>query len=77
MQNAWKRFQQLTQRPPMLAGEVIAQNADGTTTIETPAGGQVRVRGTGVSVGQKAWYRDGELLGEAPDLGTVLDIELL
>jgi hypothetical protein len=30
----------------------------------------VTVRGTGVAIGKKAFYKGGELAGEAPDLPT-------
>ncbi|HGY5296793.1 TPA: hypothetical protein ACNU26_002001 [Aeromonas salmonicida] len=32
--------------------------------------GTVTVRGVGVAIGKKAFYRGGELAGEAPDLPT-------
>ena len=68
--NLFKQFQELIPgADPLLVGTVTA--ATGTsTTLETPGGGVVIVRGGGVAIGHKAFYRGGELAGEAPDLPT-------
>lgn len=68
--NLFKQFQALIPgADPLLVGTVTATTGTGTT-LETPGGGVVIVRGGGVAVGQKAFYRGGELEGEAPDLPT-------
>ncbi|OJW67491.1 MAG: hypothetical protein BGO64_14195 [Aeromonas sp. 62-46] len=68
--NLFKQFQALIPgADPLLVGTVTATTGT-STTLETPGGGVVIVRGGGVAIGQKAFYRGGELLGEAPDLPT-------
>ena len=68
--NLFKQFQALLPgADPLLVGTVTASTGT-STTLETPGGGVVIVRGGGVAIGQKAFYRGGELEGEAPDLPT-------
>jgi hypothetical protein len=68
--NLFKRFLDLVPgADPLLVGTVAAVGAT-TTTLSTLAGSTVTVRGTGVAIGKKAFYRGGELAGEAPDLPT-------
>ncbi|HHQ4448958.1 TPA: hypothetical protein ACSP3U_004161 [Aeromonas hydrophila] len=68
--NLFKQFQALIPgADPLLVGTVTAMTGT-STTLETPGGGVVIVRGGGVAIGQKAFYRGGELAGEAPDLPT-------
>lgn len=69
--NPWSRFRQLTAGPPLLVGEVTAHNTDGTSTIQTPDGGTLRVQGQGVAVGNNAYYRDGRIEGDAPSLSVI------
>ena len=68
--NLFKQFQELIPgADPLLVGTVTASTGT-STTLETPGGGVVIVRGGGVAIGQKAFYRGGELVGEAPALPT-------
>ena len=68
--NLFKRFLELVPgADPLLVGTVTAVGAT-TTTLQTMGGGVVVVRGGGVPIGQKAFYRGGELAGAAPDLPT-------
>jgi hypothetical protein len=68
--NLFKRFLELVPgADPLLVGTVTAVTRS-TTTLVTLAGGTVTVRGTGVAVGKKAFYKGGALAGEAPDLPT-------
>ncbi|MGL5305210.1 MAG: hypothetical protein ACRC9Y_03300 [Aeromonas veronii] len=68
--NLFKRFLELVPgADPLLVGTVTAVGST-STTISTLAGGTVTVRGIGVAIGKKAFYRGGELTGEAPDLPT-------
>ncbi|WP_421286212.1 hypothetical protein [Aeromonas veronii] len=68
--NLFKRFLELVPgADPLLVGTVTAVGTT-TTTLNTLAGGTVTVRGTGVAIGKKAFYRGGVLAGEAPDLPT-------
>jgi len=68
MANVYVRFQRLLPREPLQIGTVAALNADGTSTVTLPSGGSVRVRGQSVAVGSKAFIRNGEVIGEAPNL---------
>ncbi|HHQ4739696.1 TPA: hypothetical protein ACSP22_000900 [Aeromonas veronii] len=68
--NLFKRFLELVPgADPLLVGTVTAVGTT-TTTLNTLAGGTVTVRGTGIAIGKKAFYRGGALAGEAPDLPT-------
>lgn len=66
--NLWTRFRRLLPDNPLIIVTVTAHNVDGTSTVTTVAGGGMRVRGTDVAVGNKAYVQDGRILGEAPDL---------
>ncbi|MFQ2400444.1 hypothetical protein [Aeromonas dhakensis] len=68
--NLFKRFLELVPgADPLLVGTVTAIGST-TTTLDTLAGGTITVRGTGVAIGKKAFYRGGALAGESPDLPT-------
>ncbi len=73
--NLFTRFDRLLAKEPMAVVTVLAVNTDGTSTVETYAGGVMKVLGTGVSVGSKAYIRDGEIRGEAPSL-TYYELEI-
>ncbi len=45
-----------------------AHNTDGTSSVTTVADGTMRLFGTSVAVGKKAFVKDGEIKGEAPNL---------
>lgn len=64
--NAYLRLKELLPPPPLLVAEVIAHNADGTSTLELPGGSQFRARGTIVAIGAAAWVRNGIVEGLAP-----------
>jgi len=66
--NPWVQFRRLVGQEPLLVADVIAHNADGTSTVQTPEGHTLRVRGQSVSVGSKAFVRAGQIEGEAPAL---------
>lgn len=52
-------------------GKVISVNLTAhTTTLSSLGGGVVVVTGTGVGIGQNAFYKDGALAGAAPELPT-------
>lgn len=53
---------------PLWVGTVTAIHADGTSTVALPGGGEIKVRGTTVAVGAKAFVQAGEVRGEAPSL---------
>ncbi|ADE14188.1 conserved hypothetical protein [Nitrosococcus halophilus Nc 4] len=73
MTNPWKRLEQLLPNNPLLVGDVILHNGDGTSTITLPDGREIRVRGQSVAVGEKAFIQGGEIRSQAPNL-TVVNI---
>lgn len=66
MSNLFRDFEGLLPSDPLLVAEVTAHNADGTSTVEFPNGSQLVVRGQGVSIGDHAFIRGGEIRGQAP-----------
>jgi len=66
--NLWTRFRRLIADKPTVIVTVTTVNSDGTSLVTTAAGGSMRVLGTSVAVGSKAFVRDGAIIGEAPDL---------
>ncbi|WP_019024047.1 MULTISPECIES: hypothetical protein [unclassified Thioalkalivibrio] len=66
--NLYRQFQRMIPRDPLLVAEVVSHNADGSSTLETPAGGIIRARGTDVAVGSNAYVQGGRVIEEAPDL---------
>lgn len=66
--NLWARFQRLIAASPTVIVTVTTVNADGTSVVTTVGGGTMRVIGTSVVAGNKAFIRDGAVIGEAPDL---------
>jgi len=73
--NLWAKFRRLLPGDPLLVVEVAAVNADGTSTVTTPAGGAMRVLGTTVAVGKNAYIKGGAIISEAPTL-THYEIEV-
>lgn len=71
--NVFAAFQRLIARPVLTIGLVTVHNADGTSTIQTPAGGTFRAKGQSVPVSSNAYVRDGVVIGEAPSLATVIE----
>jgi hypothetical protein len=71
----YRVLQQLLPQPALLIADVLAVNADNTSTVEFPDGSQQRVRGTSVAVGQPAFVRNGIVEGIAPARSaTVIEI---
>ncbi|MEW6487663.1 MAG: hypothetical protein AB1578_07085 [Thermodesulfobacteriota bacterium] len=74
--NLLRRLQALVPATaPLLVGEVLSHNLDGTSTLQAPDGAVYRARGQDVAVGLKAWVRGGVVEGEAPAL-TGYDVEV-
>ena len=69
--NPWQEFKGLQPEPALLVCEVIAQHADGTSTVALPDGSQFRARGVTVDVGAFAFVQAGEIKGEAPGVTPV------
>lgn len=74
-QNPWSRWQSLTPEPALMVGEVVSIDAvAGTSVVQIPpvAGGSLlRVSGTSVAVGDRAFVRGGVIEGAAPELELV------
>ena len=68
MPNLLTAFRALFPADPLLVGEVVSHEDDGTSVLLLPAGGHARARGTSVGVGAKAFFRGGMIEGPAPDL---------
>lgn len=67
--NPWKRFVQLLPGGSRLVGQVMHINTgSGTSTIKLRNGSEVMATGTGVSVGDMCFVRDGQVVGAAPSL---------
>jgi hypothetical protein len=73
--NLYRYLKELLPQPALQIAEVLAVNADNTSTVEYPDGGQQTVRGTSVAVGQPAFVRNGVVEGLAPArTATVIEI---
>jgi hypothetical protein len=66
--NEFVRLQKLLPTDPLLVGTVIAVWPDGTSTVELPGGGELRVSGDSVAIGARVYVRGGKIQGEAPAL---------
>lgn len=71
MSNLFQQFKRLLPTTALLAGQVIAHNADGTSDVRLPGNQTIRARGTQVPVGQHAFVQAGEVRGRAPALNAV------
>ena len=74
MPNLWQQFKALLPDTPFVVGKVTVRNGDGSLTVTTLDGGQLRASGS-ASVGDRVFVRDGQVTGQAPDLPTI-DIEI-
>lgn len=66
--NLFAYFKRLLPSDPLLVAEVISHQSDGSSLLETPAGGIIRARGTDVAVGANAYVQGGRVIEEAPAL---------
>jgi hypothetical protein len=73
--NLWRKFKSLIDGPAMEVVTVQSVSLNGTSKCITYTGGVVIVSGTSVAAGDKAFIRDGRIVGEAPDL-TYYEIEV-
>lgn len=64
----WRRFQGLGPSTTTLVATVTAHNPDGTSTLQTPEGYDMRAKGRDVDVGRVAYVQDGRITGEAAAL---------
>lgn len=63
----WNAFEDLV-ADPLLVAEVVAHNADGSSTVQFPNGSVLKVMGQDVEEGSYAFIRSGEVRGEAPSV---------
>jgi hypothetical protein len=68
--NVYRRLLALMPDPPEDVGEVTALTGDGVT-LETISGATVTARGTGWSIGDLVYVKDGAVQGPAPVISTV------
>lgn len=68
MINPWRQFQQLVGGRAVRTGTVASHNPDNTSTINMTGGGTMRAMGQSVAVGNKAFVRGNEIIGDAPNL---------
>lgn len=68
--NPWLKFQRLLQGEGRAVVSVVSNNGDGTSTVQTRNGVQIKVKGEGVEATAKAMIEGGELRYEVPDLAS-------
>lgn len=68
--NLYRQLRELLPEPALSVATVVAEHADGSTTVQYPGGSQQRVRGEG-TVGQNVFVRAGQVEGRAPDLASI------
>lgn len=56
---------------PLTVAQVVALNADGTSTVQFPNGSQLKVMGQGVAVSSYAFIKGGEIRSAAPAVAPV------
>ena len=66
--NPWLKFKALLQGEGRAVVTVISNNGDGTSTVQTRSGVNIKVKGEGVASGSKAMIEGGELRYEVPNL---------
>lgn len=73
--NEWAKFKRLLPESPLLAGQSISNNGDGTTTLQLIGGGLLRVRGATIA---NNWYytRNGRIESVAPAFGSPVTIDI-
>lgn len=73
--NLWKKLIDLLPGSPLLVATVTSHESDGTSIVTLPGGGTLKVRGQSVAVNSKAFIKDNQIQGAAPNL-TVELIEI-
>lgn len=68
MINPFNRFQALVNRTTTSVVTITANNGDGTSNANTLSGVSISIIGESVTVGNKAFVKDGAILRKAPDL---------
>lgn len=74
--NLWQQFQKLIPSDVTLVGTVVSVTND-LYTLDMPQGGSITARSPStVSLGAIVFVKNGVIIGDAPDLGTLVTIEL-
>ena len=68
--NLYRQLRELLPEPTLSVATVVAEHADGSTTVQYPGGSQQRVRGVS-DVGQRVFVRSGQIEGVAPSLTSI------
>lgn len=68
--NPWLKFQRLIDTDSRTVVTVVANNGDGTSTVETRYSSQVTAQGEGVAAGNKAMMVGREIRYQVPDLNS-------
>lgn len=66
--NIWTTFKGMLPSEAVSLGEVIAHNADGTSTVELLGGERIRPLGQLAAIGMRAMVKKGQVIAEAPAL---------
>lgn len=66
--NPWTRFKRLLPQSARYTVTIETNSADGTSLALRRDGELVRLQGTSVAPGNKAWVEGRQIIGEAPDL---------
>lgn len=70
--NPWLKFQRLIETDSRTVVTVVANNGDGTSTVELRDGSQVTAQGEGVAAGDKAMMVGREIRYQVPDLSVAV-----
>ena len=68
--NPWLKFQRLLQGEGRAVLTVVSNNGDGTSTVQTRNGVQIKVKGEGLGATAQAMIEGGELRYEVPSLAS-------
>lgn len=66
--NIWQKFKALIPEGVRIVATITANNGNGTSQATLRDGSIITVKGESVSLGQKAFIKDREIKGIAPDL---------
>lgn len=66
--NPWLKFKALLQGEGRAVVTVVSNNGDGTSTVQTRSGIDIKVKGESVAPAAKAMIEGGELRYEVPNL---------
>lgn len=67
MANQWTKFKKLLPRDALQVGEVVQIDGD-KSKMKLPTDETIWISGSNVQVGKNAYFKGGQITGEAPDL---------